>query len=172
MDKNSLTAYQKWMVLTVGTAFGLGLLPLAPGSFAALFGVGLHLLFFFFFPKFLFIPLLVFSLLLVSYLNHILTPWAEAYWQKEDPGNFVLDEIAGYLMVPIFFHSGSESVWLIAAVGFLLFRILDIIKIEPARYFDRHVHNAWGILIDDLISGAYAVMLMYAAQYFGVFGWM
>ena len=170
MDRNSLTTLQKWSVLTAGTAFGLGLLPIAPGSFAALFGVALHFLFYFCFPKYLFIPLLLFSLLLVSYLNHVLTPWAEAYWQKEDPGNFVLDEIAGYLIVPIFFH--AESIWITAPAGFLLFRILDIIKVQPAKYFDEEVHNSWGILIDDLISGGYAVLILYAAHYLGIFRYL
>ncbi|MDX9755814.1 MAG: phosphatidylglycerophosphatase A, partial [bacterium] len=153
--------------LVIGTAFGLGLVPIAPGSFAALLGVLFHVLGYLFLPTAWFVPTMVALLLLTAYLNHLLTPWAETYWRKQDPGNFVLDEIAGYLMVPIFFH--GASIWIAAPFGFLLFRILDIIKFPPANYFDRHVHGSWGILIDDLISGLYAVALLYLGAYLGLF---
>ena len=149
--------------LAVATAFGLGLAPVAPGSFGALLGVGLHLLIAFTLPAALQIPALVLALALVALANHWLTPWAVRYWNDKDPGHFVLDEVAGYLLVPILFRPGEP--WQVALWGFLLFRILDIIKVPPARQVDQKLHGSWGILLDDLISALYAVAVLYGLRW-------
>ena len=78
----------------------------------------------------------------------------------------MLDEVAGYLVVPILFHGGE--LWQVALVGFLLFRIFDIIKIPPARQIDQNMHGPWGIVLDDLISGVYAALAIYGLVWFGV----
>ncbi|MBN2000204.1 phosphatidylglycerophosphatase A [candidate division KSB1 bacterium] len=151
--------------LLIGSAFGLGLSPVAPGTFGALLGVLLHVLTVVFLPNNLHVFVLTFVLILIIITNHLLTPWAQEYWKSGDPGHFVLDEVAGYLVVPILFHQGE--IWQIALWGFLLFRILDIIKIPPARQIDRHMKNSWGIVLDDIISGGYAVLLMYFLLWIG-----
>jgi phosphatidylglycerophosphatase A len=167
---SELTSWQKFCVLVIGTAFGLGLAPIAPGSFAALLGIGIHVVYYYFLPASFYIPFLFLTLLLILYLNHLLTPWAETYWQKPDSGNFVLDEIAGYLMIPLLFH--AEPIYVAAPIGYLLFRIFDIIKIPPANYVDKNIKTSWGVVLDDLISGAYAVLLMYLFSYMGLFRYM
>jgi len=151
--------------LLIGTACGLGLIPLAPGTFGTLLGVAAHIAIVFFLPESIQIAALVAALLLVSYANHVLTPWASDYWQSEDPRQFVLDEVAGYLIVPIFFHTGE--LWQIALWGFILFRIFDIVKIPPARQIDRKMHGAWGILLDDIVSAGYAVAGMHFLLWIG-----
>ena len=95
-----------------------------------------------------------------------ITPWAVAYWKDEDPGNFVLDEVAGYLVVPILFRGGD--LYQVALWGFLLFRVFDIVKIPPARQIDQNLHGPWGIVLDDLVSGAYAALALYALSWLGV----
>ncbi|MFQ5628649.1 MAG: phosphatidylglycerophosphatase A [bacterium] len=149
----------------LGTACGLGLIPIAPGTFGTLLGVLVHIAIVIFLPENTHIAALITALFLVSYANHVLTPWACKYWQSEDPGHFVLDEVAGYLIVPIFFHSGE--LWQIALWGFILFRIFDIIKIPPARQIDRKMKGAWGILLDDIVSAGYAVITMYFLLWIG-----
>ncbi len=158
-----MTEHLKKFIATGGY---MGLLPLAPGSFGALWGVVLHLVGWYFLPWELLVPWLVACLLIVSWLNHILTPWAVEFWRgkarkADDPGQFILDEIAGYLMVPIVFQGDP---FVAATFGFLLFRVLDIIKIQPARWIDRNLHGSWGILLDDLVSGAYAGCVLWAVQ--------
>ena len=86
--------------------------------------------------------------------------------KNEDPGNFVLDEVAGYLVVPILFRGGQ--LWQVALCGFLLFRVFDIIKIPPARQIDQNMHGPWGIVLDDIISGAYAALALYTFFWLGV----
>lgn len=148
--------------IVIASAFGLGLAPIAPGSFGALLGVGFHVAAFYLLPKASLPWALGAFLAAVMIANHWLTPWAVGYWKNEDPSNFVLDEVAGYLVVPLLYP--HDPLWHTAVVGFLLFRVLDIIKIPPARQIDRHLHGPWGIVLDDLISGAYAAALLHAAR--------
>ncbi len=147
----------------IATGAGLGLLPLAPGTFGALWGPAIHLVGVYLLPKELVAPWLVAWLLVVSWLNHVLTPWAVEKWRGNtrkdaDPSQFILDEIAGYLVVPLIF---PVDPCVAAIAGFVSFRILDIVKIPPARWIDRNLHGSWGILFDDLVSGAYAGCLLW-----------
>lgn len=154
-----------YVYLAIGSALGLGLSPVAPGTLGALLGVLMHLAAASYLPSLAYVFVLLAALLLVSYANHALTPWARKYWGSEDPRHFVLDEIAGYLVVPILFHQWAP--WKTALWGFVLFRFFDIVKIPPARQIDRNMKNSWGILLDDLVSGAYAALVMYALWFFG-----
>jgi len=150
--------------LFICTAGGLGLSPYFPGSCGALLGVFIHLLI-----AYLIAPghqriLLIAAFLLVSLMHYFLNSWAENYWQEEDSRHFVLDEVAGYLIVPICFTEGQP--WEIALGGFLLFRVFDIIKIPPARQVDKQMKNATGVILDDVISALYAVLIMYIFHYY------
>ena len=108
--------------------------------------------------------LLIAAFIMVSLAHFLLNDWAETYWQEHDSKHFVLDEVAGYLIVPIFFNNGQH--WQIALWGFLLFRVLDIIKVPPAKQIDQQMKNACGVLLDDVISAFYAIILMYIGYYF------
>ncbi|HXV63231.1 MAG TPA: phosphatidylglycerophosphatase A [Vicinamibacteria bacterium] len=146
--------------LAVGSALGLGLAPVAPGSFGALLGVVIHVVAFFSLSRAMLPWALLGALIATILANHVLTPWAVDYWREKDPSHFVLDEVAGYLMVPLLYPYGP--LWHTAVVGFLLFRVIDIIKVPPARQIDRQLSGPWGIVLDDLVSGAYAAMLLHA----------
>ncbi len=145
--------------LLVATAFGLGLSPLAPGTFGTLLGVAAHLAVAQWCDVACQHTLLLILFATVCAAHFLLTPWALAHWKDDDPGHFVLDEVAGYLLVPLLVKSGP--LWFVAAAGFLLFRFLDIVKIPPARQIDRQMHGGWGILLDDLVSGLYAAGLVH-----------
>lgn len=168
----------------IGSAFGLGLLPIAPGSFGALLGVVMHLGILYWFSDQLLCQLFALSACLVgtALVHFLLNSWAERYYNDTDSGNFVLDEIVGYLVVPIalivpIVFMGDLAMpgwyttapwWYIPAAGFLLFRIFDIIKLPGARYIDRNWHNAWGVVLDDVVSALYAAVV---AWLLGVYIW-
>lgn len=144
----------EWSVVTIGSAFGLGLSPVAPCSFAALLGVGIHFGADLFCPKST-MTILCLAFAIVCALHFSLNAAAAGYWRDSDSGHFVLDEVAGYLLVAILAAPWVPTLW-ICAEGFLLFRVLDIVKPPPARQIDRNMHNAWGVLLDDLVAAAYA----------------
>ena len=89
------------------------------------------------------------------------TPAAEAARGKTDPGEIVMDEVAGQsltllpalLMAPAGFLAGH--IWLTTILGFILFRIMDIAKPWPIRKLER-LPAGWGVLCDDLLAGVYA----------------
>jgi phosphatidylglycerophosphatase A len=149
----------------IASACWLGLSPIAPGTCGALLGVLTHVLIVLLLPRSAQMVALIAAFLLVCISHFMLTKWAEEYWQDNDPQNFVLDEVAGYLLVPILFHHGH--LWQIALWGFFWFRLLDIIKVPPARQIDRSMHGAWGILLDDLVSAGYAVLVLFALMWIG-----
>jgi phosphatidylglycerophosphatase A len=74
----------------------------------------------------------------------------------EDPSFVVLDEVVGQWIALI----GATTLpwaWLLA---FLLFRVFDILKPPPARQFDR-MHSGFGIMMDDVAAGVYAMILVW-----------
>jgi phosphatidylglycerophosphatase A len=76
---------------------------------------------------------------------------AERHFGKHDPGQVVIDEVAG-MLITLFLNPAG---WFSAAVGFLLFRAADIVKPFPARRFER-LPGGLGIMADDVMAGIYA----------------
>lgn len=151
------------MRLLLATALGLGLAPVAPGTFGTLLGVLIHVLAESAAPSSWVPPILLAALGLTTVLHIRLTPFAQEHWKSEDPGNFVLDEVAGYLTAALLFPYGP--LWPRVLGLFLLFRLFDIVKPQPARYFDRSVSGPWGILMDDIVAGGYAAGTLYVVMW-------
>lgn len=73
-------------------------------------------------------------------------------WYGRDPAEVVIDEVAGMWISLLF----VPCTWYAALAAFLFFRAFDIVKPPPARYFDR-MHGGFGIMMDDVIAGLYAL---------------
>jgi phosphatidylglycerophosphatase A len=69
-----------------------------------------------------------------------------------DPGFIVIDEVAAMFLTLI----AAPRTWWAYAIGFLLFRLADIVKPWPASWCDREVHGGLGVMLDDLVAGVYA----------------
>lgn len=128
------------------TFFYTGYIPLAPGTFGTL---GAVVPFYFiagFAPLFYLLSIVVFTAISIIITNHCLK-----YYTEEDPGEIVIDEVCGYLftmfMVPF--------TWFNLLVGFLLFRIFDIIKPYPIRKIE-NLRDGYGIILDDVLAGIYS----------------
>lgn len=78
-----------------------------------------------------------------------------------DHGSIVWDEIVPFWMVLAL----CPAVWQWQTAAFVLFRFFDIVKPQPARYFDRQVKNGFGVMTDDLVAGAYTVLVLLLLQY-------
>ena len=81
----------------------------------------------------------------------------------KDPGAIVWDEFVGMWITLIFVPEG----WYFLILGFLLFRLFDIVKPWPVNYLDRQISGGLGIMVDDVAAGLYAFaslqLLAYAA---------
>lgn len=75
---------------------------------------------------------------------------AEAHYGRTDPGFIVIDEVVGMLVTLLFL----PVTWVGALIGFLLFRLFDIVKPFPARQCEA-LHGGFGVMTDDLMAGIY-----------------
>jgi phosphatidylglycerophosphatase A len=73
-----------------------------------------------------------------------------------DHGAIVWDEIVPFWGVLLL--TPPELLWQLAA--FLWFRFYDIVKPQPARFFDTQVKNGFGVMMDDLIAAGYTVLTL------------
>tara|TARA_B100000427_G_scaffold305732_1_gene291938 strand:+ start:237 stop:722 length:486 start_codon:yes stop_codon:yes gene_type:complete len=95
----------------------------------------------------------------------IIGTWATAVvlrrTEVKDPGFIVIDEVAGQWIALL--PAGLDPV--LFACGFVAFRLFDILKPWPVSWADRRVAGAWGVMLDDLLAGAYAAATVYGIGY-------
>ncbi len=131
---------------------GSGLAPKAPGTFGTLFAWASFVLFQPYFSDFQ-----LFFGLTVAYLAGI---WLIEITGKAigdpDHGSIVWDEIVPFWLVLAL--TPASFFWQLAA--FILFRYFDITKPQPARYFDQHVKNGFGVMADDLVAAGYTLLAL------------
>jgi phosphatidylglycerophosphatase A len=85
---------------------------------------------------------------------------AERYFGGIDPGPVVIDEVLGMLVTLAFIPAG----WSAMLTGFVLFRILDVIKPYPANRLEKF-HGGFGIMADDAMAGVYANLSLRALMW-------
>ena len=131
--------------------WGVGYMPLAPGTFGSLVGVGL----FFLLGSW---PLQLAGIVLVTWAGIWAASRTERVLGLKDPGKVVVDEVAGQMiaLVPFSLFALSRG-WII--ISFTLFRLFDIFKPYPARRCES-LRGGWGIMADDLVAGVYAALLV------------
>ncbi|NLX05989.1 MAG: phosphatidylglycerophosphatase A [Phycisphaerae bacterium] len=144
------------------TVFGLGLMPIAPGTWGS-FGAALIFLAYAY-------PLgadqagtawLVTAILVIagSVVGVALGKWAVRHFLMKDPSPFVLDEAAGMWLALLWIpYAGPLSLIIVAVSQFLLFRIADIVKPFPSRQSEA-LPFGWGIVVDDLFAAVYANLI-------------
>jgi phosphatidylglycerophosphatase A len=88
---------------------------------------------------------------------------AEAHFGKKDPGSVVADETAGQAItlcaLPIAATTGLHHLIFTLALAFVAFRACDIAKVWPANGLQK-IRGGWGILLDDLVAGAQAMVIV------------
>lgn len=88
---------------------------------------------------------------------------AEAKFGRKDPSNVVADEVAGQciplMFLPSWSLSSPDNALMTLALAFLAFRAMDILKPWPA-YRLQKIPGGLGILIDDLVAGVYAAIIV------------
>lgn len=133
---------------------GSGLAPVAPGTFGTLAAIPLFLLLQTL-PVSAYIAVVAAAFLLGIWLCGVT---ARQLGVHDHPG-IVWDEFVGYWVTMLAAPPGWW--WLVA--GFVLFRLFDILKPWPIRWIDRRVGGGFGIMLDDLIAGGMAWLVLQAA---------
>jgi phosphatidylglycerophosphatase A len=132
----------------LATWFGAGLLPGAPGTWGSLAALPFAWLIAGYFGAT--------GLLVAAAAAFLVGCWAAGVVSRaggvQDPGAVVIDEVAGQWLV-----LAATPPHLVAyAIGFLLFRVADIVKPFPANWADRSVHGGLGVMLDDAFAAVYA----------------
>lgn len=81
-----------------------------------------------------------------------------------DHGGIVWDEFIGFWIA----MAALPITWQSVVLGFVLFRVFDILKPWPISWLDKKVSGGFGIMIDDVIAGLAAAVVIYFLGYFGL----
>ena len=133
--------------LVLSSWFGSGLVPVAPGTFGTLAAVApvAVIKYLGWIPESIFIVMVVFLALWSSHVTRDCLV-------REDPPEVVIDEAAGFCFSVFLLPLSVLSLCL----GFLFFRLFDILKPFPIGVIDRRVRGGLGIVLDDLVAGIFA----------------
>lgn len=143
----------------LATWFGSGCAPKAPGTVGSFFALPLVLI-----GTYLGTASLFFVTIFLFGLGLWATDVVLKKQQKQDPGFVVIDEVVGQTITFLLLVSATVPLYVILT-GFLLFRLFDIWKPWPVSYFDQKVHNAFGVMMDDVVAGIYAAILLYGLTF-------
>ena len=128
------------------TCFKIGYIPFGPGTFGSLLSL---CLWFLIVNNSLFIKILLISIFFIIgvFASEIISKKNN----EKDPGYIIIDELIGMWITLLLIPYGFNWYFL----GFLFFRIFDIIKLYPANIFDK-MNSGVGIMLDDVVAGLYA----------------
>ena len=137
--------------LVLSSAFGVGYIPFAPGTFGSAAGLLVWWL----------VPGTAIAQGLAIVAVFALGSWcggvAERHFGRTDPRQVVIDEVMG-MLITLFMNPVG---WRGALGGFLLFRLFDVIKPYPARQLER-LRGGVGVMADDAMAAVYANMVLRA----------
>jgi phosphatidylglycerophosphatase A len=155
MTEPSSRRWNNHWVHFLAFGFGSGAAPKAPGTFGTLAAIPLYLLL-------AQLPLWAYVVVLVATfaIGIYLCDQASKDMGVHDHGGIVWDEFVGFwiAMTALPFHWG----WILA--GFVLFRFFDILKPWPISWLDKKVHGGMGIMIDDVVAGLFALVILQAVN--------
>lgn len=141
------------LTLFFATGFLSGFIPYFSGTAGTLSGLVLYALVLRHLPP---LPYLALLCLLIP-LGSLLCGRAEGYLRKKDAAPIVGDEMIGYWTSVALLPYDVWTLW----GGFLLFRLFDIFKPPPIRAL-QSLKKGWGIVLDDVLAGVYANLLLRA----------
>ena len=149
------------------TFFGTGYIKLASGTFASLFTSIIFFYLFRFYISIEYFSILCLTIILLFTYSLYAIKTIENEFEQKDARQIVIDEVIGQ-SIPILFieyiaylktQSFGADLYLYV-ISFFLFRFFDILKPFPIKYFDKNYKNSFGILFDDLLAGAYALLVL------------
>ncbi len=156
---------RNWPIL-LATWFGAGYAPKAPGTVGTVAALPFAVVF----AEFGGQNLLLIAVLMTS----VLGIWVAEQYMKatgvHDPGAVVIDEVVGVwiALLPV----AATLTWQAVLIGFVLFRIFDIVKPWPISWLDQEIAGGLGVMLDDIVAGMFAAGGLYllAAYAPGVLG--
>ena len=139
------------LIVALATGLYSGKIPFAPGTWGAAFA-----LIPWYFCRGLSLVNYLIVLAVIFVVGFLTSGSAEKIIDRPDPGCIVIDEILG-MFITLTLAPNHPAAWLL---GFVLFRIFDVLKPFPVSWFDTHLHGGIGIMMDDVMAGIYALICL------------
>ncbi len=136
------------LIVALATGFYAGFLPKIPGTWGSLAA-----LIPWYFLRGLALPAYLTMMAGTMVAGIFLCGSAEKIFDHADAGPIVIDEILG-MFITLTLAPDHPAAWIL---GFFLFRFFDILKPFPASFFDNNIHGGFGIMMDDVVAGIYAL---------------
>jgi len=141
----------------IACGFGIGALPIMPGTYATLAAIPLYLIL---------VKLPLAAYITITILLNVLGVWlchvTNRDFGTDDHPAAVWDEIAAFLIVMI----AVPVTWYYIAIGVVLFRIFDIWKPGPIGWIDRNVHGGLGVMLDDILAALVSLAILQVIVFF------
>ncbi|MCA6219768.1 phosphatidylglycerophosphatase A [Photorhabdus antumapuensis] len=156
--KRRLRMSNPWHLLATG--FGSGLSPVVPGTMGSAAAIPFWLLLIQF-------PAWVCWLVIIvgMFFGIMICQRTSDDMKVHDHGSIVWDEFIGMwitlMAIPV-------VNWQWVLIGFMVFRILDMWKPWPIRWFDRYVHGGLGIMLDDIIAAVFSFVIVWLLAFYQV----
>ena len=142
------------ILVNIATLGPVGFLPKAPGTWgSAVAAIGAP---FCFYPFPFTVKVLILAFIFI--FGAIACSEAEVQLGKKDPGCVIIDEVLGQWItyLPFGMMTGSQLI-----IGFVFFRIFDILKPWPIKQSEKWLKSGWGVMIDDVLAGVYAAIALW-----------
>ena len=139
------------LIVALATGLYSGKIPFAPGTWGSAFA-----LIPWYFCRGLSLVNYLIVLAVIFVVGFLTSGSAEKILDRPDPGCIVIDEILG-MFITLTLAPNHPAAWLL---GFILFRIFDVLKPFPVSWFDTHLHGGIGIMMDDVMAGIYALICL------------
>jgi len=148
-----------WRDPSYFVAFGLGsgAMPFAPGTFGTLLAIPFYLLL----QPLSLIPYIIFVIAFFIFSSWVCERVSHETHTHDHPG-MCIDEFAGFFVTMI----NAPLGWSWIVLGFILFRIFDILKPWPIHIIDQKVHGGFGMVLDDIVAGLFAMTLIQLIHFF------
>ena len=154
--------FKKYVQLTnpihlLAVGLGSGMSPIMPGTMGSAMAIPLWLLFDGLQP-FLYWVLIVVAFIFGCFLCQKTSDDTHTH----DSGHIVWDEFVG-MWITLFFIPQISVLWV--AIAFVAFRVFDMAKPWPIRWFDKRVPGGFGIMVDDVIAAIFSSLTVYALTF-------
>ena len=158
-DKLSIRFLCRHPSYLLGFGFGSGLSPVAPGTMGTLVAIPLVMV-----MQLLPLPYYILVTVLAFVIGITICQRTAQFLGKPDPAAVVWDEIVGLMVTMIAVPQG----WPWWVMGFVFFRLFDIVKPWPVGWCDRYFHGGFGIMLDDVVAGLMACLCLHGVVWLAV----
>ncbi|OCG63292.1 MULTISPECIES: phosphatidylglycerophosphatase A family protein [unclassified Gilliamella] len=154
--------FKKYLKLTnpihfLAVGLGSGMSPIMPGTMGSLMAIPLWLLFYGLQPA------LYWIFILVTFIfGCFICQKTSDDTHTHDSGHIVWDEFVG-MWITLFFIPQLSFMWI--AIAFVAFRVFDMAKPWPIRWFDKRIPGGFGIMVDDVIAAIFSSFTVYAMTF-------